>query len=140
MNLQISNSIDSSLQLPKPLSSHKTIFFTQFPHSSLSQHILRTKFPHNKNPRKCKLRITASNSLSLSSSNQQDSESIQLFEKLKESERERVNELEELERKANVQLDRQLVMASSWNRALLTLRGKLKGTEWDPENSHRIDF
>jgi hypothetical protein len=20
------------------------------------------------------------------------------------------------------------------------LRGKLKGTEWDPENSHRIDF
>lgn len=31
-------------------------------------------------------------------------------------------------------------MASSWSRALLTLRGKLKGTEWDPENSHRIDF
>jgi hypothetical protein len=61
-------------------------------------------------------------------------------QKLKESERKRVNELEELERKANVQLDRQLVLASSWNRALLTLRGKLKGTEWDPENSHRIDF
>jgi hypothetical protein len=52
----------------------------------------------------------------------------------------RVNEMEELERKANVQLDRQLVLASSWNRALLTFRGKLKGTEWDPENSHRIDF
>ncbi|KAE8694119.1 hypothetical protein F3Y22_tig00110788pilonHSYRG00467 [Hibiscus syriacus] len=31
-------------------------------------------------------------------------------------------------------------MASCWSRALLTLRGKLKGTEWDPENSHRIDF
>ena len=52
----------------------------------------------------------------------------------------RVDEMEELERKANVQLDRQLVLASSWNRALLTFRGKLKGTEWDPENSYRIDF
>lgn len=52
----------------------------------------------------------------------------------------RVNEMEELQRKANVQLDRQLILASSWNRALLTFRGKLKGTELDPENSHRIDF
>lgn len=62
------------------------------------------------------------------------------MQKLKEAERKRVNELEEVERKANLQLDRQLVLASSWNRALLTFRGKLKGTEWDPENSHRIDF
>lgn len=62
------------------------------------------------------------------------------FQKLKEAERKRINNLEEFERKANVQLERQLVMASSWSRALLTLRGKLKGTEWDPENSHRIDF
>uniref|UniRef100_A0A0A0KHR8 AAA+ ATPase domain-containing protein n=2 Tax=Cucumis sativus TaxID=3659 RepID=A0A0A0KHR8_CUCSA len=31
-------------------------------------------------------------------------------------------------------------MASSWSRALLTKRGKLKGTEWDPENSHKINF
>lgn len=62
------------------------------------------------------------------------------FQKLKEAERERVNKLEELERKANVQLERQLVMASDWSRALLTMRGKLKGTEWDPENSHRIDY
>lgn len=61
-------------------------------------------------------------------------------QKLKEAERKRVNDLEELERKANLQLERQLVMASSWSRALLSLRGKLKGTEWDPENSHRIDF
>ncbi|KAL2657316.1 hypothetical protein AAZV13_04G173500 [Glycine max] len=51
-----------------------------------------------------------------------------------------MNELEEFDKKANVQLERQLVMASSWSRALLTLRGKLKGTEWDPENSHRIDY
>lgn len=62
------------------------------------------------------------------------------FQKLKEAERKRVNDLEEFENKANVQLERQLVMASSWSRALLTMRGKLKGTEWDPENSHRIDF
>lgn len=39
-----------------------------------------------------------------------------------------------------MQLERQLVMASSWSRALLTIRGKLKGTEWDPENSHKINF
>ena len=59
---------------------------------------------------------------------------------MKEAERQRINELEELEKKANVQLERQLVMASSWSRALLTMRGKLKGTEWDPENSHRINY
>lgn len=62
------------------------------------------------------------------------------FQKLKEAERERINKLEELERKANVQLERQLVMASDWSRALLTMRGKLKGTEWDPETSHKIDY
>ncbi|XP_058786532.1 probable inactive ATP-dependent zinc metalloprotease FTSHI 4, chloroplastic [Vicia villosa] len=137
MNPQIANSIDY-LQLPKPF------FFTQFPHSSLPQRIFSTRFPCN-NPRNCKLRITASNSFSVSvsetsSSNEEDAESIQLLEKLKESERKRVNELEEFERKANVQLDRQLVLASSWNRALLSFRGKLKGTEWDPEDSHKIDF
>jgi hypothetical protein len=48
--------------------------------------------------------------------------------------------LEELERRADIQLERNLVMASNWSRALLMMRGKLKGTEWDPENSHRIDF
>lgn len=62
------------------------------------------------------------------------------FQKLKEAERERINKLEEIERKANVQLERQLVMASDWSRALLTVRGKLKGTEWDPETSHKIDY
>ncbi|KAM1555916.1 hypothetical protein ACFX15_039021 [Malus domestica] len=38
------------------------------------------------------------------------------------------------------ELERQLVMASYFSRAMLTLRGKLRGTEWDPENSHRIGF
>ncbi|KAA3475568.1 putative inactive ATP-dependent zinc metalloprotease FTSHI 4, chloroplastic [Gossypium australe] len=71
---------------------------------------------------------------------EEDAESTQLFEKLKDAERQRINKLEELERKADLQLERQLVMASCWSRALLTLCGKLKGTEWDPENSHRIDF
>lgn len=61
-------------------------------------------------------------------------------QKLKEAEREHMNKLEEFERKANVQLERQLVMASDWSRALLTMRGKLRGTEWDPENSHRIGY
>ncbi|KAM7257722.1 hypothetical protein ACFE04_013463 [Oxalis oulophora] len=70
----------------------------------------------------------------------EDSESTQLFEKLKSAERERIQNLEEFDRKANVQLERQLVMASDWSRALLAMRGKLKGTEWDPENSHRITF
>ncbi|XP_027078738.1 probable inactive ATP-dependent zinc metalloprotease FTSHI 4, chloroplastic isoform X2 [Coffea arabica] len=93
-----------------------------------------------------KLRIKAFNASSSSSSASQGSSSDenesaeQLFEKLKESERERVNKLEEFERKANVQLERQLVMASDWSRALLTMRGKVKGTEWDPVNSHRIDY
>jgi len=63
-----------------------------------------------------------------------------MFQKLKDAERQRINNLEELETKANMQLERQLVMASYWSRALLTMRGKLKGTEWDPVNSHRIDF
>lgn len=65
---------------------------------------------------------------------------LKKFQKLKDAERERISKLEELERKANTQLERQLVMASYWSRVLLTMRGKLKGTEWDPESSHRIDF
>ncbi|CAL5368044.1 unnamed protein product [Camellia sinensis] len=69
-----------------------------------------------------------------------DPESTRLFEKLKDAERDRINKLEELGRKADIQLERQLVMASDWSRKLLTMRGKLKGSEWDPENSHRIDY
>ncbi|CAN1169436.1 Probable inactive ATP-dependent zinc metalloprotease FTSHI 4, chloroplastic [Linum perenne] len=45
-----------------------------------------------------------------------------------------------MERKSNLQLERQLVLASEWSRKFLTMRGKLKGTEWDPETSHGIDF
>lgn len=51
-----------------------------------------------------------------------------------------MEKLEKFENKADIQLERQLIMASCWSRALLTLQGKLKGTEWDPENSHRIDY
>ncbi|XP_026388315.1 probable inactive ATP-dependent zinc metalloprotease FTSHI 4, chloroplastic [Papaver somniferum] len=71
---------------------------------------------------------------------EQDIVSAQIFEKLKNSEKERINKLEQFQNKANMQLERQLVMASCWSRALLTMRGKLNGTEWDPENSHRIDY
>lgn len=67
-------------------------------------------------------------------------ESQQLFQKLKNAEKERINRLEEFENKANLQLERQLIMASDWSRALLTMQGKLKGTEWDPNNSRGIDF
>ncbi|XP_060198385.1 probable inactive ATP-dependent zinc metalloprotease FTSHI 4, chloroplastic [Lycium barbarum] len=80
-------------------------------------------------------------STSTSNSVNDENESAQLlFEKLKEAERERINNLEEFERKANVQLERQLVLASEWSRKLLAMQGKLKGTEWDPENSHKIDY
>ncbi|XP_020246313.1 probable inactive ATP-dependent zinc metalloprotease FTSHI 4, chloroplastic [Asparagus officinalis] len=71
---------------------------------------------------------------------EEDGEAARLFEKLKDAERERIDKLEKFENKANLQLERQLVMASCWSRTLLTLQGKLKGTEWDPENSHRIDY
>ncbi|XP_020240668.1 probable inactive ATP-dependent zinc metalloprotease FTSHI 4, chloroplastic [Cajanus cajan] len=137
MNSQIANTI------PKPLFPPKTSF-PQFPHSSPRFLTTTYTFPPRNFKNRCKLRIVASNSLSDSTTpspdQQQDAESVQLFEKLKEVERKRMSELEEFDKKANVQLERQLVMASSWSRALLTLRGKLKGTEWDPENSHRIDF
>lgn len=69
-----------------------------------------------------------------------EAEADRLFEKLRDAERQRIQKQEEFENKANVQLERQLVMASEWSRILLTLRGKLKGTEWDPENSHRINY
>lgn len=86
-------------------------------------------------------KASSSNSVVSSTTNsEEDAESTQLFEKLKEAERQRINKLEELDRKANVQLERQLVLASEWSRALMTMCGRLKGTELDPENSHRIDF
>ncbi|CAA6660360.1 unnamed protein product [Spirodela intermedia] len=92
-----------------------------------------------------KFRIFSSASDSAPISNEcapvgEDPESTQLFEKLKNAERERINRLEDFERKADMQLERQLVLASSWSRSLLKFQGKLKGTEWDPENSHKIDY
>lgn len=87
----------------------------------------------------CKAAASPSSSSSNSAGDETES-AQQLFEKLKEAERERINNLEEFERKANVQLERQLVLASEWSRKLLAMQGKLKGTEWDPENSHRIDY
>ncbi|KAL3819811.1 hypothetical protein ACJIZ3_005716 [Penstemon smallii] len=88
-----------------------------------------------------RLRIIKCCNPSSSSSVEADTESTQqLYENLKETEKERINKLEEFERKANVQLERQLMMASEWSRSLLSIRGKLKGTEWDPENSHCINY
>ncbi|KAH6762915.1 AAA-type ATPase family protein [Perilla frutescens var. hirtella] len=90
-----------------------------------------------------RLRINGCKASSSSSSEpvEGDTDSAQqLFESLKEAEKERMNKLEEFENKANVQLERQLMMASEWSRALLTMKGKLKGTEWDPVTSHSIDY
>ncbi|KAI3776768.1 hypothetical protein L1987_46557 [Smallanthus sonchifolius] len=136
VSLSLSN---KTLVKPYPLSSSPHVFFTKFTRLQLHN----TNFSSHGNNR---LRIRASEasnspaSPSSSSSQQQDSESIQLFEKLKETERERINKLEELDRKANTQLERQLVMASNWSRMLLTIQQKLRGTEWDPENSHKIEY
>ncbi|KAL1820264.1 hypothetical protein ACET3Z_015133 [Daucus carota] len=120
---------------PRLAVSSKTLFFNS-PFQSFSRHVFaKSSLPFN--PRLLKVRAFDSNP---AKPQEQDTESAQLFENLKEAERERINKLEELERKANVQLERQLVMASDWSRALLTMRGKLKGTEWDPETSHKINY
>ncbi|CAN1288028.1 Probable inactive ATP-dependent zinc metalloprotease FTSHI 4, chloroplastic [Linum perenne] len=81
----------------------------------------------------------ASESTSVSPSAEEE-EAARTFERLREAESKRISELEEMERKSNLQLERQLVLASEWSRKFLTMRGKLKGTEWDPETSHGIDF
>ncbi|CAL5368040.1 unnamed protein product [Camellia sinensis] len=125
------------------LSSSRHVFITNS-HSMSNSTTLTAK------PNKLKFRVStcrvSTSSLSSVQLQQQeeyeedDSESTQLFEKLKDVEREHINKLEELGRKANIQLERQLVMTSDWSRKLLTMRGKLRGSEWDPENSHRIDY
>ncbi|KAM5577754.1 putative inactive ATP-dependent zinc metalloprotease FTSHI 4, chloroplastic [Rosa sericea] len=126
---------------PLPLSP-KTLAL-QFPHPSITNHgccRFRTIKHDAISLRQLRIRSAASNSVATFADADEEAESAQLFEKLKDAERQRINELEELEKKANIQLERQLVMASYWSRALLTMRGKLRGTEWDPENSHRINF
>ncbi|KAL5555535.1 hypothetical protein UlMin_037771 [Ulmus minor] len=144
------------IQLPRPLLyPSKTLLQFPLPSQTFYQtprrRCFRTKFwlknAENSLLKPIKLRIRAcsasgssSNSVIVPADAEEDVESAQLFEKLKEAERQRINKLEELDRKANVQLERQIVMASYWSRVLLTMRGKLKGTEWDPENSHRIDY
>ncbi|KAJ1696391.1 hypothetical protein LUZ63_004903 [Rhynchospora breviuscula] len=69
-----------------------------------------------------------------------DAEAMRAFQKIKEAERQRVDKLEKIERKVDLQLERNLLMASEWSRVLMKLQGKLKGTEWDPENSHTINY
>lgn len=140
MQSHFSQQLDS-ITFPKHFPSRSSLF---------NKHISRTKLSsknrsfvtikHNRlTISACK--ASSSNSVVSSSTNsEEDVESTQLFEKLKEAERQRINKLEELDRKANVQLERQLVLASEWSRVIMTMCGRLKGTELDPENSHRIDF
>ncbi|GLT25142.1 hypothetical protein SLA2020_002930 [Shorea laevis] len=134
------------LQLSKPLRFPSKTLLIQFPYS-LSLNIpwkqgreTKTSFLKHTNIRITACKASSLDSVVTSGNLKEDAESTRVFEKLKESERKRMNELEELERKANLQLERQLVLASCWSKALLTMRGKLKGTEWDPENSHKIDY
>ncbi|KAL0350405.1 UNVERIFIED_CONTAM: putative inactive ATP-dependent zinc metalloprotease FTSHI 4, chloroplastic [Sesamum radiatum] len=148
MNFSIANNPLLDSFSPKPLcvfSSSKTLFARSDRRPKclflrrLSAPILRLQSRSSVR----RLGIKCCRASSSSSSNPVEGETDsaeQLFENLKKAERERINRLEEFERKANVQLDRQLMMASEWSRALLTMRGKLKGTEWDPENSHCIDY
>lgn len=131
----------NSITFPKHFPSH----FSRF-----NKHNLRTKLSskrrsfvtikHNRLTVSACKALSSNSVVSSSTNSEEDAKSTQLFEKLKEAERQRINKLEELDRKANVQLERQLVLASEWSRALMTMCGRLKGTELDPENSHRIDF
>ncbi|XP_010484243.1 PREDICTED: probable inactive ATP-dependent zinc metalloprotease FTSHI 4, chloroplastic [Camelina sativa] len=151
MAFYISSSLTPT-HFSKPLNPSNTLFPFQF-RGSLSSFVRRRKpaeaklsskfniFPSRRDG----LLITCCSTSSFESaespvSREEDAESNRLFERLREAEGERLSNMEELERKANVQLERQLVMASDWSRTLLTMRGKLKGTEWDPETSHRINF
>ncbi|KAJ0695027.1 putative AAA+ ATPase domain, ATPase, AAA-type, core, peptidase M41, AAA ATPase, AAA+ lid [Helianthus annuus] len=127
-----------TLVKPYPLSSSSPhLFFTKFTKLRLNNTNL---YRHGNNNLKIRASEPSNSPVSSSSQQQQDAESLQLFEKLKETEKERINKLEELDRKANTQLERQLVMASNWSRTLLTIQQKLRGTEWDPEDSHRIEY
>ncbi|CAN6821920.1 unnamed protein product [Brassica oleracea var. botrytis] len=133
----------------KPLNPSKTLLLPIQSPSSLSSFVRRRKpteakltpkfnlFPSRRNGL---ITCCKPSSFESTESQEEDAESNRLFERLREAERERISNKEELERKANLQLERQLVMASDWSRTLLTMRGKLKGTEWDPETSHRINF
>ncbi|CAN6813833.1 unnamed protein product [Brassica oleracea] len=133
----------------KPLNPSKTLLLPIQSPSSLSSFLRRRKPTEAKLTPKFNLFSSRRNGLitcckpssfESTESQEEDAESNRLFERLREAERERISNKEELERKANLQLERQLVMASDWSRTLLTMRGKLKGTEWDPETSHRINF
>eukprot|EP00252_Welwitschia_mirabilis_P023411 TRINITY_DN6600_c0_g2_i1.p1 TRINITY_DN6600_c0_g2~~TRINITY_DN6600_c0_g2_i1.p1 ORF type:complete len:851 (-),score=192.60 TRINITY_DN6600_c0_g2_i1:561-3113(-) len=63
-----------------------------------------------------------------------------LFEKIREAEKERIEKMDDLQRKAMIQFEREHVLAASWRNAFLKFIGKLKGTVWDPEPSHKITF
>lgn len=134
----------------KPLNPSKTLLLLPIQSPSSLSSFLRRKKPTEAKPtskfnlfpsrRNGLITCCKSSSFESTESQEEDAESNRLFERLREAERERISNKEELERKANLQLERQLVMASDWSRTLLTMRGKLKGTEWDPETSHRINF
>ncbi|KAJ0097214.1 hypothetical protein Patl1_27889 [Pistacia atlantica] len=133
-------------QFSKPIDSIN--LRKHFPSSHLHKHVFRTKLASKKTTfltiKRNKLTITAckasnsSNSVASTSSrsSEEDAESTQLFElemnvycysyraggllrDVFPPERQRISNLEELDRKANVQLERQLVMASGWSKGVI---------------------
>nr|QKY65104.1 AAA-type ATPase family protein [Passiflora pittieri] len=127
----------TSIQLHEPRILQ---FPPSLPHCTFRKHKWKRSYPFSTTKLTVLATAAASDLSPVSSPAQEDPESTQLFEKLRDAERERIKKQEELERRADLQLERQLVMASDWSRKLLTIRGKLKGTEWDPYNSNRIQF
>ncbi|KAG6545655.1 hypothetical protein Mapa_012840 [Marchantia paleacea] len=65
---------------------------------------------------------------------------LKLLMDLKEQEIKETEAELELERQAVVQLEREHIQSTMWNKFLLKSRGELKGTMWDPEDSHPIPY
>ncbi|CAH9109798.1 unnamed protein product [Cuscuta europaea] len=128
----------SHLRPPKPRLSKLPLFLLPFSGQVFISHLQHRHL--HVSPTAFRVTACQASSSTPTSSNSAGEDAESLFENLKEAERERINSLQEFERKANVQLERQLVLASEWSRKLLTMRGKLKGTEWDPVTSHRISY
>ncbi|BBN18797.1 hypothetical protein MPTK1_8g05580 [Marchantia polymorpha subsp. ruderalis] len=65
---------------------------------------------------------------------------LKLLMELKEQEIKETEAELQLERQAVVQLEREHIQSTMWNKFLLKARGELKGTMWDPEDSHPIPY
>ncbi|KAL2608746.1 hypothetical protein R1flu_027319 [Riccia fluitans] len=69
-----------------------------------------------------------------------DESARKMFQEFKAQQIKEVEEQVKLEKQATIQLEREHIQATMWNKILLQMQGKLKGTMWDPEDSHPIPF